>query len=442
MIFSFLKYLQPTNYFILPKKNGDFIFPIVDETLKLNNPQIEEDLNYTSKIARNYDFSWQVIQSGYIGNKVAYKSYNDVPIEDEYRFLRKNFNKVWVIFVYILRIISFKNPIEETISFFKTKNVKRTTYLNQHKNYNSYLLFEGKLVKEEPLISVIIPTLNRYKYLEDVLKDLEKQTYKNFEVIIVDQTNPFKEDFYQGWNLNLNYWYQEEKALWKARNEAIKASKGEYVLLYDDDSLIDNDWIEQHIKGLDFFKADISSGVSISNIGAKVPENYSFFKVSDQLDTGNVLIKKEVFRKIGLFDRQFEKQRMGDGEFGLRSFLNNFKNISNPYAKRIHLKVSSGGLRQMGLWDAFSSNNFFGPKPVPSVLYFYRKYFGKYNTLLFLLKSLPKFILPYKFKNNRFFILLFLLLTVFMLPLTLFNILKSWKLSSRMLSKGEIISTL
>ena len=90
--------------------------------------------------------------------------------------------------------------------------------------------------------------------------------------------------------------------------------------------------------------------------------------MSDQLDTGNVLLKRGVFKKIGLFDRQYEKQRMGDGEYGLRAYLEGFLNISNPYAQRLHLKVGTGGLRQMGSWDGFRPKNWFGPRPVPSVL--------------------------------------------------------------------------
>lgn len=102
----------------------------------------------------------------------------------------------------------------------------------------------------------------------------------------------------------------------------------------------------------------MSSGVSLSTVGAEIPENYSYFCWSSQLDTGNVLLKKDIFRKIGLFDRQFEKQRMGDGEYGLRAYLAGYKNISNPKAKRIHLKVSQGGLRvKGGSWDAWRPKN-------------------------------------------------------------------------------------
>src|SRR5690606_7606023 len=156
------------------------------------------------------------------------------------------------------------------------------THFQNHFTYPGYDNFESKIIKGRPFISVVIPTLNRYEYLRDVFKDLEKQTYTNFEVIVVDQTDDFQADFYKGWKLDLKFWFQEEKALWKARNEAIKSAKGEYILLYDDDSLVENDWIEQHLKTPDFFDADLSSGVSIRVVGAEIPVHYSYFRWSEQ----------------------------------------------------------------------------------------------------------------------------------------------------------------
>lgn len=171
--------------------------------------------------------------------------------------------------------------------------------------------------------------------------------------------------------------------------------------VFDDDSRVDPDWLTNHILCLDFFQADLSSGVSFSRVGARIPEHYSFFRVSDQLDTGNALIKKEVFKDIGLFDRQFEKQRMGDGEFGLRAFLNGYLNVSNPFARRLHLKVKTGGLRQMGSWDAFRTRKFWAPRPIPSVLYFFRSYFGTVKSKFALLRSVPISVMPYQIKKIR-----------------------------------------
>jgi glycosyltransferase involved in cell wall biosynthesis len=342
----------------------------------------------------------------------------------------------------LLRILSLKNPFNECSSWWASRKTKRSDYLKTPVNYKEWNNFNSELIAEQKLVTVVIPTLNRYPYLKDVLLDLEKQDYQNFEVIVVDQSEPFQKEFYDDYKLDLHLIHQEEKALWLARNTAIQKSKGDLLLLFDDDSRIESDWITNHVKCLDFFNAEISSGVSISTIGAKVPENYSFFRVSDQIDTGNVLIKKEVFRTIGLFDRQFEKQRMGDGEFGLRAHLEGFLNISNPYAERLHLKVSSGGLRQMGSWDGFRPKKLFGPRPIPSVIYLYRTYFGNSRTRLSLLKTIPPSIMPYRFKKNKNMLLLGILISLILTPFILIQVNISWRRASKKLTQGPLIGEL
>lgn len=434
MIFNFLKYLKPIWYFNLRPVNDFCYFP-TEEQLISQAIFLEKDTSYCSVDSQKRDLAWTAFQSGFI-NKVDEKGINiwnktKIPIIDEYRFLNKNFHKAWVFYVLFIRLISFHNPFIEIISYLKTRNVKRVDFSKKILNNQSYEDFNSSLIATNPLISVVIPTLNRYEYLKNVLKDLENQTYKNFEVIIVDQTDEFKEEFYNGWNLNIKYWFQEEKALWKARNEAIQVAKGNYILLYDDDSLVENDWIYQHLKCLDFYNADLSSGVSISVIGAEVPKHYSYFRWSDQLDTGNVLLKKEIFSKIGMFDLQFEKQRMGDGEYGLRCYINGYKNISNYKAKRIHLKVSQGGLRQMGSWDGWRPKKIFGPRPVPSVLYLSRKYFGNKRSILYILHSIAPSLIPYKFKKNKILKSISFLIIPLVLPFITMQVLKSWFLSSK-----------
>jgi glycosyltransferase involved in cell wall biosynthesis len=235
---------------------------------------------------------------------------------------------------------------------------------------------------------------------------------------------------------------QKERALWKARNTAIKESKGEYLLFFDDDSRVESDWIYQHLKALDFFKVDISDGVSLSVVGGKIPVNYSFFFWADQFDSGNALVKRNVFSKTGLFDLQFDKMRMGDGEFGLRAYLNGFRSISNPHAKRIHLKVSSGGLREMGSWDGFRPKSFLKPKPIPSVIYFFKKYFpseyAREGVILGVLLS----IVPYKYKGKRMMLALSVFLTFLLLPLIAYQVLISYRKANEMLRIGSKIEWL
>ena len=442
MLFGFLKYLQPTHYFQLYRKDGTSIFPQAAKLPKEIVAQLQEEVGFESTLAREYDLSWQAVNKGYIGAVETYASFEAVPIVDEYRFVRKYFHPVWVFYVLLLRLLSFKNPFREIAAWRKTRNQKRSAYYNNPISYPDWQNFDSALVKSKPLVSVIIPTLNRYDYLKDVLGDLEKQDYKNFEVIVVDQSAPYRKTFYENYTLDIQLFYQEERALWLARNEAIKKAKGDYILLFDDDSRVGLDWISNHLKCLDFFDADISSGVSLSVVGGEIPKNYAFFCYSSQLDTGNVLLKKDVFRDIGLFDRQFENQRMGDGEFGLRAYLNGYKNISNPHASRVHLKVGSGGLREMGSWDAFRPKNLLAPRPIPSVLYLTRKYFGNVASRRMIVRSILPSIVPYRFKKNKALkVISFLLLPVF-LPLIGWQVRKSWKLAGLKLKEGEIIDFL
>ena len=442
MLFSFLKYLQPVTYFSLKREDNSSIYPIY--SLLPNNVQhyLEPDLDFVSEHAKAYDLSWQAIQKGYVGDSITYYEFEKIPIIDEYHFIRKYFNQAWVYYVLLIRILSFKNPIRELSYFSKTRHIKRCNLAKNPVIYPDYNQFQSNLIKVNPLVSVIIPTLNRYLYLKDVLSNLEQQDYKNFEVIIVDQSEPFQKEFYKDFKLNIKLIYQEEKALWLARNIAIKQSKGDYILLFDDDSLIDKNWIYEHLKCLDFFQADISSGVSISKAGAKIPDNYSYFLISSQLDTGNVLLPKRVFKQIGLFDRQFEQQRMGDGEFGLRAYLSGLRNISNPYAKRLHLKVNSGGLREMGSWDGFRPKKWFAPRPIPSVLYLYRKYYGNKSARLAMLKIIPSSIMPYRYKSKSYLMLIGSFISILISPIILFQVNKSWQLASKKLKEGDKIEKL
>jgi glycosyltransferase involved in cell wall biosynthesis len=442
MPFKFLSYLQPTHYFRLFRKNKLSVFPKVDSVDVTLKQQVRLDQRYQSEVAKAYDQSWRLLQKGYIGEAATYSEFKKLPVIDEYRFIRKNFHKAWVLYVLLIRLVSFKSPFKEVSAYLKTKGVNRVDEHQHPMDYSDYNAFQSDLVQQQPLVSVIIPTLNRYRYLKDVLKDLELQKYMNFEVIVVDQSEPFQKEFYDEFDLNINLIYQKEKALWLARNKAIKESQGEHILLFDDDSRVDADWITQHLKTLDFFQADLSSGVSISTQGAKVPANYAHFGISSQLDTGNVLLKKEVFRQIGLFDRQFEKQRMGDGEFGLRAYLANYKNISNPYAKRLHLKVGSGGLRQMGSWDGFRPKKWLDPRPIPSVVYLFRKYYGNKEARLALLKTVPSSIMPYRYKSNSALMLVGVIISILISPLILIQVLKSWSLASNKIKDGSRIDKL
>lgn len=423
------------------RNNGTSIFPRIEELGKDLLSQLDPDDSYMSEQARLYDLSWQAVQCGYIGDAKTYSHFEEIPLVDEYHFIRKYFHKAWVIYVLIIRIFGFNNPFKELLAFYRTREIRRKQTVLNPIEYGNWDTFNSKLLASAPRISVVIPTLNRYTYLRDVLNDFELQDYTNFEIIIVDQSKPFKHSFYDQFSLDIKVVEQEEPALWLARNTAIRTAEGELIALSEDDVRIEPDWLTQHIKCLDFFKAHISAGVFFPE-GQRLSPEQSHFKAASHFATGNALLFKGIFEKVGLFDRQFEKQRMGDGEFGLRIFLNGYKSISNPKASCTDIKADIGGLREMGSWDAFRTKNWLAPRPVPSVLYFFRKYFGNSAARFALLRTIPISVMPYRFKRNKGLKLLGAFFMIIIFPITLFQVSRSWYLASRKLKEGDLIESL
>lgn len=353
-------------------------------------------------------------------------------LNDEYRFIRKYWGASWAGFALMLRLVSLNNPITEIRAYLLTRKVKRVALQSDPIIHEAYQRSQLPIFTETPMVSVIIPTLNRYKWLKDVLHDLEHQAYRNFNVIVVDQSDIFDASFYNKFKLNIQVIRQEEKKLWTARNRAIQASRSEYLLFFDDDSRVAPDWIMQHLKCMYFFGADISAGVSLEKDTANIPESYRHFRWADQFDSGNAMVRRKVFDIIGLFDETFNGWRMGDGEFGFRAYRFGFKSVSNPSASRVHLKVGEGGLREMGHWDAFRSKNWFAPKPLPSAMYLYRKYLPRAyaNNAMFIGILLSN--TAFKHKKNKNILVLSIVLTIVKAPLLFIQYQRSRLLYKKM----------
>ena len=98
------------------------------------------------------------------------------------------------------------------------------------------------------LISVIIPTYNRAGQLKDCLDSLFNQTYKNFEIIVIDDgstdcTEDLVRDL-QKEHKNLKYLKQKNKGPAGARNLGIKKARGKIIVFCDDDCTADKEWIK------------------------------------------------------------------------------------------------------------------------------------------------------------------------------------------------------
>jgi biofilm PGA synthesis N-glycosyltransferase PgaC len=99
-------------------------------------------------------------------------------------------------------------------------------------------------------VSVIIPTYNEASVIEDCLKSLEKQTYPDFEVIVVDDgSNDNTSQKLQGSKIqNLKILNQDHEGPGAARNFGAKHAKGEILVFVDADMTFDRNFLKMLVK--------------------------------------------------------------------------------------------------------------------------------------------------------------------------------------------------
>lgn len=101
---------------------------------------------------------------------------------------------------------------------------------------------------EKPLISIIVPVYNTGEYLSRCLDSILNQTYKNIEVIIIDDGSTddslkiIRE--YAKRNSAIKYFTQNNSGQATARNKGIKYADGEYIMFVDSDDYVSNDFCE------------------------------------------------------------------------------------------------------------------------------------------------------------------------------------------------------
>ncbi len=166
-------------------------------------------------------------------------------------------------------------------------------------------------------VSVIIPTFNRRDFLKEALESLFSQTYRDFEIIVVDDgstdgTGEMIEKEYR----NIKYIYQENRGPSAARNRGIKEAAGEYITFLDSDDLWLKNKLEEEINFLEEnpkFKICYTDEIWIRNgkrVNPKKKHNkYSGWIFKNTLplciiSPSSVIIHRSLFSDVGLFDEE------------------------------------------------------------------------------------------------------------------------------------------
>lgn len=100
----------------------------------------------------------------------------------------------------------------------------------------------------QPLISVIVPCYNVEEYLPKCIESILSQTYKNLEILLVDDGSPDNSgrmcDEYASRDSRIRVIHKENGGLSDARNVALDVMKGEYVTFIDSDDYVAEDYVE------------------------------------------------------------------------------------------------------------------------------------------------------------------------------------------------------
>ena len=168
----------------------------------------------------------------------------------------------------------------------------------------------------QPLVSIIIPTYNREVLLKDAILSVLGQTYKNFELIIVDDCSKYDiKKIADSFKDNRIKYFRHEKnsGVSASCNTGIKKASGNYVFILNDDDLIVPSALEKFVDKFQESKIENLGGIYswswwINNNGktftitnSKRNGDISKRLFKEQLFT-NAFVKREVFDSVGLYN--------------------------------------------------------------------------------------------------------------------------------------------
>lgn len=149
---------------------------------------------------------------------------------------------------------------------------------------------------EDDLVSIIVPVYNVEKYIKDCLNSIENQTYKNIEVILVDDGTTDKtieiirDEFLPDERFKLIS--QENMGVSAARNNGISNSNGKYIVFVDSDDWVAPDYIEYLYSLIKKYNVSISTCAHQS-----LPRNSTPRIIRDPKEYS--ISTKEYFRRLG-----------------------------------------------------------------------------------------------------------------------------------------------
>lgn len=205
-------------------------------------------------------------------------------------------------------------------------------------------------------ISIITVCYNSDKTIEDTLKSVVSQTYKDIEYIVIDGGSKDKTlDIINQYKIHIDFWVSEpDKGLYDAINKGIQKATGDFVgIINSDDVFYENDTIEKIAKYItENPDLDAVTGDIIQHKNNRIIRKYSSedwtpekLKIGFMPPHPSIFIKTNLFQQFGYYREDY---KIGaDYELIVRYFLKN--KISYKYSGIITTSMAVGGASSSGL---------------------------------------------------------------------------------------------
>ena len=283
----------------------------------------------------------------------------------EYKAVSKKIRKAFfkMFFKYIgARIYKHTTRFNDE---FKPKFINLLDY--EATRVNPFKKYDGKPYKSDTLVSIIVRTCGRPSVLRETLISLRNQSYKNIEIVIVEDGENVSEKMLKEEFSDLNIKYKaagKHVGRSKVGNMAMKMASGKYLNFLDDDDLYYYNHVETLLKEIETNNYDIVYDTAFEtriNVFSRDPYKY---KITDALVVHNekysklklyssnifpiqtVMFKKEVFENCGGFDESMDALEDWDlwVRFSMKYYFNYVNDTTSVY--RVPYKSSVSKERQ------------------------------------------------------------------------------------------------
>ena len=221
--------------------------------------------------------------------------------------------------------------------------------------------------EKQPFVSVVVPTFNRGQALCQALKSLLKQDYKNYEILVVDQSTKkfaIKEKFLKKYKAKLRLFRLNPPSLTAARNLGVKKAKGKIILFCDDDIVAGEGLVSAHainykdesvgavtgrvITVGQKMEVDCRSAGQISPWGTVAGGFSSQIRQEVKNVFGcNLSWRRKVLKEAGGFDENFVGNALREEtDMALRVSRLGWRIVFDPKAELSHLRAPTGGCRK------------------------------------------------------------------------------------------------